>query len=44
MIAECKNGEDYNKVIKDLLYKRIIYVDNNVVGIFFRDLYDCNLW
>ena len=34
MIEECKkNGEDYNKVIKDLLYKRIIYVDNNVVGI-----------
>ena len=34
MIEECKkNGEDYNKVIEDLLYKRIIYVDNNVVGI-----------
>ena len=34
MIEECKkNGEDYNKVIEDLLYKLIIYVDNNVVGI-----------
>lgn len=34
MIEECiKNGEDYDKVIKDLLYKRIIYVDNNVIGI-----------
>lgn len=34
MIAECiKNGEDYDKVIKDLLYKRIIYIENNVIGI-----------
>lgn len=34
MIEECKkNGEEYNKVIEDLLYKRIIYIDNNVVGI-----------
>lgn len=34
MIEECmKNGEDYNEVIKDLLYKRIIYVNNNTIGI-----------
>lgn len=34
MIEECiKNGEDYNEVIKDLLYKRIICVNNNSIGI-----------
>lgn len=34
MIEECKkNGEDYNEVISDLLYKRIIYVNNDIIGI-----------
>ena len=34
MIDECKkNGEDYDKVIQDLQFKRIIYVDNKRIGI-----------
>ena len=33
MIEECKkNGEDYNKVIQDLQFKRIIYIDNKRIG------------
>lgn len=34
MHEECKkNGEDFSEVVNDLLYKRIIYINNNVVRI-----------